>query len=105
MALIFVKLSIFFKKINAIQDIVLLDKISQIEEIIIMGLRLEIGIDLTIFTKFFGENYETIFNLEKLDFLLKNNFLVIENNHLKIPKIHRIITNKIIEKTCNSLIL
>lgn len=94
-----------FTKINAIQDIVLLDKISQIEEIIIMGLRLEIGIDLTIFTKFFGENYETIFNLEKLDFLLKNNFLVIENNHLKIPKIHRIITNKIIEKTCNSLIL
>jgi len=94
-----------FEKINAIQDIISLDKISQIEEIILMGLRLEIGIDLKVFQKFFGENYETIFNLNKLDFLLKNNFLVIENDHLKIPKIHRIITNKIIEKTCNSLIL
>jgi ribonucleoside-diphosphate reductase alpha chain len=54
-------------------------------------------------TKFFGENYSVIFNLQKLDFLLKNNFLIIENNYLKIPKNHRIITNKIIEKVCETI--
>jgi oxygen-independent coproporphyrinogen-3 oxidase len=92
-------------KINAIQDINLLDKMSQIEEIVLMGLRLESGIDLSIFLEFFNKDFFEIFDKNKINFLIKNNFLKIENNHLKIPLNHRIITNKIIEKTCESIAL
>ena len=90
-------------KINAIQDISSLDQISQIEEIILMGLRLDSGIDLSIFLKFFNKDFFEIFDKNKINFLIKNNFLKIENNHLKIPLNQRIITNKIIEKTCESI--
>lgn len=73
-----------------------------LEEIVIMGLRLSAGIDIKIFEKHLGQNFANdfykIFNQKKLDFLLQNGFLKIDDNHLFIPQEKRILTNSILKK-------
>ena len=78
-----------------------------IEEIIMMGLRLESGINESIFKKNIGKKFNEIFDAQKLDFLLTNNFLQFDdsdnNLYLKIPQKNRILTNSIIHKLINCI--
>ncbi|MES2677219.1 MAG: radical SAM family heme chaperone HemW [Pseudomonadota bacterium] len=82
----------------AIQKI---EKVSQeelLEEVILMGLRLKNGIDNAVFQKHFGKNIEQIFDLEKLENLIKNNLIIVGKNNIKISSQGLILANSIIEK-------
>ncbi len=74
-----------------------LEKISSeelLEELILMGLRLENGIDKKNFPKKFAD----IFDFKKLQKLVDQGLIVISENHIKIPHQYRILTNSIISK-------
>ncbi len=82
----------------AIQKI---EKVSQqelLEELILMGLRLKNGIDNQVFYKHFSKNISEIFELEKLQNLIKNNLIIISQDNIKITNQGLILANSIIEK-------
>ena len=112
------------KQQNGIQKIEDVAELNLIEEIIMMGLRLENGISETVFKKHLNKNFLQIFDFKKLNFLIENGFLEIacdESNadgflsdkspfvnlpskRLFIPQEKRILTNSIIEKVCLSCV-
>ena len=63
------------KQKNGIQKIEDINENALIEEIIMMGLRLEEGISETIFKKHLNKNFSQIFDFKKLNFLIENGFL------------------------------
>lgn len=69
-----------------------------LEELILMGLRLESGIEESLFEKHFSKKFSDIFNLEKLRNLEKQGLIIIENQRIKIPYQQRILTDSIIKK-------
>ena len=92
------------KQQNGIQKIEDVNELNLIEEIIMMGLRLENGVSEAVFKKHLNKNFQQIFDFKKLNFLINNGFLKIASDHLFIPHSKRILTNSIIEKACLSLI-
>ena len=63
------------KQKNGIQKIEDIDESALIEEIIMMGLRLEEGISEAVFKKHLNKNFSQIFDFKKLNFLIENGFL------------------------------
>lgn len=82
----------------AIQKIEKISKEELLEEIILMGLRLKNGIDNSVFQKHFGKNISDIFDQKKLENLIKNNFLELNNSNIKIAPQGLILANSIIKK-------
>lgn len=69
------------------------DKDIRMENEIMLGLRKLNGIDLDIFKNKFGIPFEDIYNIDNL---IKDKYLIKENNHLKINKKYMYISNEII---------
>ena len=94
------------KQQNGIQKIEDVTELNLIEEIIMMGLRLENGISETVFKKHLNKNFSQIFDFKKLNFLIENGFLKMDltSANLFIPQEKRILTNSIIEKVCLSCV-
>ena len=104
------------KQKNGIQKIEDIDENALIEEIIMMGLRLEEGISEAVFKKHLNKNFSQIFDFKKLNFLIENGFLEmglgsdgmglssggLSSPNLFIPQAKIILPNSIIEKVCLS---
>jgi len=75
-----------------------------LEELILMGLRLESGIEEEKFRAHFLKNFSDIFDFQKLQKLEAQGLLNVEKNRIKIPHSQRILTDAIIKKVCDSLI-
>ena len=84
----------------AIQKQIQLTQDELCEELILMGLRLDCGIKNNIFKKLLGKNLMEIFDLPKLQFLIDNNYLEINQNHIRITDRGRLLTDSIIKKLC-----
>ncbi|MFT6332084.1 MAG: oxygen-independent coproporphyrinogen-3 oxidase [Lentimonas sp.] len=83
-----------------------LEKIGQnevLEEVILMGLRLKEGIKNEVFQKHFGKNISEVFDSVKLEHLIQNQLIEINQNHIKIPEKSLILANSIISKIVDSL--
>ncbi len=76
-----------------------------LEELILMGLRLEDGIDEEVFKNHFNKEFGNIFDFEKLQKLVDQKLLSVSTNQIKIPQESRILTNAIIAKICDSIII
>jgi oxygen-independent coproporphyrinogen-3 oxidase len=81
-----------------IQKIEKIDKMQLLEEIILMGLRLEEGIDNEVFLANFNKNLLDIFDEKKLKEMQKNSLIIFDKNSIKIAKDKKIISNSIISK-------
>ena len=82
----------------AIQKIEKVSEEELLEEVILMGLRLKNGIDNSVFQKHFSKNIDEIFDLAKLQNLLKNNLILIDKNNIKITSQGLILANLVIKK-------
>ena len=82
----------------AIQKIEKVSEEELLEEVILMGLRLKNGIDNSVFQKHFSKNIDEIFDLAKLQNLLKNNLILIDKNNIKITSQGLILANSVIKK-------
>lgn len=67
-------------------------------EILLMGLRLRNGVSQQSFISKIGDSFENSLNKKKLDWLLENNFLKFENNHLFASDDGRLVLNQIINQ-------
>ncbi len=74
-----------------------------LEELILMGLRLEDGISSQIFKTHFNKNIDQIFDFNKLKTLENQGLIIVSGDGIKITKSRRILTNVIIEKLCHTL--
>ncbi len=91
----------------AIQKIDKVNKEELLEEVILMGLRLKKGIDNQVFQKHFGKNINEIFDLKKLQSLIDNRLIFIDEKNIRISSHGLILANSVIDKvikTCNSKI-
>lgn len=88
---------------SAIQKISKISRIEMIEEIIMMGLRLENGLSQAIFLKYFNQKFDQILDLKKLNFLIEKKLLIIDEKNIRIPEESRILTNSIIQKICSTI--
>ncbi|MBM3590695.1 MAG: hypothetical protein FJX30_04930 [Alphaproteobacteria bacterium] len=88
---------------SAIQKISKISRIEMIEEIIMMGLRLENGLSQSSFLKYFNQKFDEILDLKKLNFLVEKKLLIIDATNIRIPEESRILTNSIIQKTCSAI--
>lgn len=75
------------------------------EELVLMGLRLKDGIQDEIFYPHFKKNLRDIFDFKKLQNLENQGLIMIEQNSIKIPEKSRLLTNAIIEKFSDTIIL
>lgn len=82
----------------AIQKIEKINKDELLEEVILMGLRLKDGIQNEVFQKHFGKNILEIFDKKKLENLIKNNLIEVNQNNIKITNQGLILANSIIAK-------
>jgi putative oxygen-independent coproporphyrinogen III oxidase len=92
---------------NAILNKNTITKNELIEEVVMMGLRLEIGLSEEILYNFFNKNFEDIFNFDKLNFLIENKLIIFyeEKNvrFLKISAENKVISNAIIHKIIDAI--
>ena len=68
------------------------------EELILMGLRLEEGILEKSFQEHFGKKFSEIFDIKKLQRLEEQKLILIESGCIKITKDKRILSDAIIKK-------
>lgn len=85
-----------FEQQNAIQTDEIIEHKILVEEILMMGLRIEQGVDLKQFEKLVQQKFFEIFNLEKLQKLITENYLVINDKNIYIPKDKWLLLNQII---------
>ncbi|HLD76954.1 MAG TPA: coproporphyrinogen-III oxidase family protein, partial [Rickettsiales bacterium] len=88
---------------NGIQKIIEISKYELLEELILMGLRLDDGIDDKIFLLHFDKKIYEMIDLKKLQNLQDKGLLEISNNKLRITKKGKIISNAIISKVCEAI--
>lgn len=74
-----------------------------LEEIILMGLRLENGISNEVFQFHLQKNIADIFDMKKLRDLEEQGLLVVNNDNIKIPQSAKILTNAIIAKVIEAI--
>jgi putative oxygen-independent coproporphyrinogen III oxidase len=82
---------------NAIQHSLELTFKEQLYEILLMGLRLNSGINQEEFIQKMGNDFHSLLNIRELDVLLKNGFLNFENNYLYASSKGKLVLNKIID--------
>ena len=75
------------------------------EELILMGLRLKDGINDEIFQSHFGKKLSEIFDFEKMRILENQGLIEIKEGSIKIPDKSRLLTNAIISKLVNLLLV
>ncbi len=83
---------------NAIQNIGFLSKEELLEELVMMGLRLDMGMDNDIFQHHFSKKYQDLLNLKEIKKLSDLGLIDFNENNIKISKKGRILTNNIISK-------
>ncbi len=76
-----------------------------LNELILMGLRLPQGISNQIFQTHFKKSIVEIFDFKKLQRLVVQGLLIIEKDKIKISPQARLLTNSIIFKVCEAIIL
>lgn len=79
---------------NPIQKINKLSKLEKFEEIIIMGLRINEGINLTALQ----EQYKIKLNFSKLNYFKDSKFISIKNNNLRLLSKGKLVLNKIVHE-------
>ena len=82
------------KKKNPIHQNKKLSKLEQFEESIMMGLRINEGINLDFLNKRFG----MFLNKEKLKYLKDYNFVSLKNNKLRLLLKGKLVLNKIVQE-------
>ena len=82
------------KKKFPIQQNKKLSKLEQFEELIMMGLRINEGINLNYINEKLGMNL----NSEKLKYLKEYKFISLKNNRLKLLLKGKLVLNKIIQE-------
>lgn len=82
----------------AIQKIEEISKEELLEELILMGLRLEEGINEEYFYRHFSKKFSEIFDYKKLEKIQKNGLIVATSGSIKILHEKRILTDAIIRK-------
>ncbi len=85
-----------------------LEKISKeelVEELILMGLRLPQGINNQVFQTHFGKKLSEIFDFKKLQVLASQGLIEVGENAIKIPNHSRLLTNAIIAKVCDAVVV
>ena len=82
------------KKKIPIQQNKKLSKLEQFEELIMMGLRINEGINLNYINEKLGMNL----NSEKLKYLKEYKFISLKNNRLKLLLKGKLVLNKIIQE-------
>ncbi len=87
-----------------IQSIQIVENIELVEEILLMGLRLEEGIKIKKIEEIINKKFIEIFDVKKLQKLQEQNFLEINNEKIVIPINQWLIMNSIISKVCESII-
>jgi len=75
------------------------------EELILMGLRLREGIHEEIFQTHFNKSFAEIFDEKKLQKLVDQNLIAVRKNNIFITDEARILTNSIIQKVCEAVIV
>lgn len=88
---------------DPIQSSTTLSLLEKIEEILLMGLRLTKGLSLKKFHQKTGLNLLDIVNKPKLDFLIENSFLKIDEHNIKSTLNGRLVLNQIIEQLTSKL--
>lgn len=73
-----------------------------LEELILMGLRLQNGIDEKTFQQFFGKKLQEIFDFTKIQSLINEGFIAIDDK-IKITNKGRILSNAIIAKVISTI--
>lgn len=94
--------NLWLKKVDenciGIQKIETISESELLEELILMGLRLNEGIDDDVFLSHFNKKLQDVINLNKLQKLVNQGLLEVTNNKIKITKQGRILTNSIINE-------
>ncbi|MFT6258463.1 MAG: oxygen-independent coproporphyrinogen-3 oxidase [Rickettsiales bacterium] len=88
----------------AIQTNQTIDPDELLEEVVLMGLRLKEGIRNSVFQKHFGKNIDDIFDVEKLNDLIKNEMIFIDSDVIKITPNNLVLTNGIIKRVLRSVL-
>ncbi|QEK37951.1 radical SAM family heme chaperone HemW [Candidatus Cytomitobacter indipagum] len=71
---------------HGLRNLEKIDTQAQIQEFIMMGLRLVYGINMIDFENRFNVNIIDILSKEKIDNLLKHNYIQVDKNHIKLTK-------------------
>ena len=85
-------------KKTAIQKLDKVNREELLQEVVLMGLRLKEGIKNEVFERHFKQGIFEIFNLEKLEDLIKNDLIFVDDKEIRIPPQNLILANSIIEK-------
>lgn len=93
------------KNNSGIQKIDEILKKELVEEIVLMGLRLENGIDNSFFYNHIDKKISEIFNFKKLEILKKENLIEFNQDFIRISKNGKILTNSIIAKICENIVI
>jgi len=88
---------------NAIQKISNISKTDLLKELLLMGLRLEDGLNSEMVKIHFKNKLNKMINFDKLKKLIDNNFLEVSENNIKITRNGRNLTNSIISYICECL--
>jgi putative oxygen-independent coproporphyrinogen III oxidase len=71
---------------SAVQNFEILRKEEILTEILMMGLRLSKGISYDNFQKLFGKDFRSLVRRDKIEFLVKNDLIFYDENHVKLTK-------------------
>ncbi len=93
------------KKGNGIQKIEAISDHELAQELILMGLRLDAGINDEIFISHFGKKLSEIVDYKALKNLENEGFLSISHDSMKITQKGKILTNSIINKVVQKLLI
>ena len=74
-----------------------------LEEFLLMGLRLEDGIENDAFLENFDKNIKDLIKIDKLKCMTAGNFLLCDENRIKITKKGKLLTNRIIFEILENL--
>ena len=74
-----------------------------LEEFLLMGLRLEDGIENGAFLENFDKNIKDLIKIDKLKRMTAGNFLLCDENRIKITKKGKLLTNRIIFEILENL--
>ncbi len=76
-----------------------------LEELILMGLRLPQGIGDEIFQTHLKKKLVEIFDFKKLQMLANQGLIEVSAGEIKIPQSSRLLTNAIIAKVCEAVVM
>lgn len=92
-----------FEQQNGMQTNEVIDQKTLLEEILLMGLRLERGVDIANFAKLTNQSFFEIFNQKNIAKLIENALLIKDDQRIKIPQNKWLLLDQIIAKIVTSL--